>query len=342
MGEIILKAFIISVVLIAFAVPGFALKKLDMLGDGAKTTLSNILLYVCQPGLNLAAFTVFTDEEWAAINDIGRATLIKNFGITAAVSVLALGIVFALCKIVFVKNKNRSETDVYAFIAVFSNCGFLGIPFIRMFTDGNVIAVMYLMIFNLVFVVLCWTLGVYLISHNVKDISVKKVLLNPTIIATAVALVMFFVPEINIFMIDECRDLGMIPQALSTMTAPIAMILVGIALAELPIKSLFNRPGVYIAGALRLIAAPLVTFAVAVAFYYLTANSLSAAAENEYIFLAPVIAMAMSPASLVVAMTERFDGEKELAAAAYVTNTLFSVITIPLIIAAVIAMWGLL
>ena len=44
MGEIYLKVLLIMVVFSAFAVPGFALKKLKMIGEGGTLTLSNILL----------------------------------------------------------------------------------------------------------------------------------------------------------------------------------------------------------------------------------------------------------------------------------------------------------
>lgn len=340
MGELYLKAFIITLVLLVFAVPGFVLKKLNMIGDGGKKTLSNILLYVCQPALILAAFTVFSDEDYAAILATPRAELLANFGIAAAVSLVALLAVFGLCKLIFLKHKNRAAADVYTYVAMFSNCGFLGVPFIKMFTDGNAVAVMYIMVFNIVFALLIWTLGVYLITHDRKQISAKKVLINPTIIASAVALLMFFVPQINIFMMDGVRELSTIPSALSTMTAPLAMILVGIALAELPIKSIFANPSVYLAGALRLIVAPLLTLALAVVFYKMTSGYVyGLSMETDYIFLAPVIAMAMSPASLVVAMTEHYGGEKELSAAAYVNNTLLSVITVPLIVMAVVELW---
>lgn len=343
MGAIFLKAIIITLALLAFAVPGFILRKRGMVGDGGKKALGNILLYVCQPGMILAAFTVFTDADYAAIQAVGRTILLKNFGIAALVSLLALALVFGATKLVFVKAKNRAAADIYTYIAVFSNCGFLGVPFVQMFTDGNAIAVMYLMVFNLVFVVLIWTLGVFLITHDAKEISAKKVLLNPTIIASALALLLFFVPELNIFMLDGCKELQIIPQSLSVMTAPVAMILVGIALAELPFKSFFTSPGVYVAGALRLIVAPLLTFALAAACYYIFDMDLGgSAAAAEYIFLAPVLAMAMSPASLIVAMAEHYDKEKDTAAKAFVTDTLFSVITIPLIVSAVTVMWSLL
>lgn len=340
MGEIFLKAIIITAVLLFFAVPGYALKKLNMLGEGAKLTLSNILLYVCQPAMIVAAFAVFSDGDYAKIRAVSRVEILCNFALCAALSLAALGVMFLICKLVFIKSKNRAAADIYTFIAVFSNCGFLGVPFVQMFTDGDPLAVMYLMVFNLVFAVLVWTLGVYLITHNFKDVSAKKVLLNPTIIATAVALLLFFVPEINFFMFDAVKELGNIPSALSSMTAPVAMILVGVSLAEMPLKSLFTTAGVYVAGALRLVAAPIITFALAVLFRTVSAGYIdSLTAPTDYVFLAPVLAMIMSPASVVVALAERYDGEKELAAKAYVTNTLFSLITVPLLVMAVTELW---
>lgn len=343
MGAIFAKAIIITLALLFFAVPGYILKKKQMIDDGGKKALGNVLLYVCQPAMILNAFTVFSDADYAAIKAAGRLTLLQNFALCALVSLLALLLVLAVTKAVFVKSKNRAAADVYTYIAVFSNCGFLGVPFVQMFTDGNAIAVMYLMVFNLVFVILIWTLGVYLITHDRKELSAKKVLLNPTIIATALALLLFFVPEINIFMLDGCQELQIIPQALSAMTAPLAMILVGIAFAELPVKSFFTDPGVYIAGGLRLIVAPFITLALAVAMYYaMPAGFGGADPASDYIFLAPVMAMAMSPASLIVAMAEHYDKQKSTAAKAFVTNTLFSVVTIPLVVAAITSVWAML
>lgn len=341
MGAIFLKTFVILAALMLFAVPGLVLKKLNMLGDGAKTTLGNILLYVCQPALIISSFTVFSDADYETIRSYDRVALLADFGVAAAVSTVAILAMFALCKAVFVRYKDRPAADVYTFIAMFSNCGFLGVPFVEMFTDGNAVAVLYVMVFNLVFAVLAWTLGVYLITHDAHDVSPKKVLLNPTVIATAVAVVMFFVPEINFFMIDGCKELGTVPSALGTMTAPISMILVGVALAELPVRSLFDKSGIYVAGALRLVVAPLVTFGIAVAFKYMTAGDVAAHPDGEYVFLAPVLAMCMPPAAIIVAMTERFGKAKELAAAAYVSDTLFSLVSAPLMILCVTELWEL-
>ncbi len=338
-----LKVLLIMAVLFAFMVPGFALKKLKLMGEGAAFTLSNLLLYVCQPALVVKSFCVFSESEWEAVNSVSKLTLLQNFGMIAAITVVSMGLVFGLCKLVFIKSGNRSAADVYSFIAVFSNCGFIGAPFVEMFTDGNAVAVMYIMVFNVVFNLLCWTLGVVLITGGFKEIKLKKILLNPAIISGVAALLLFFVPQINIFMFNGFKELQIFPKYLAYMTAPLSMVIVGARVAEMHPKTLFCSGGIYLSGVLRLIIAPFLTFAVALIFYPLIINLRGAVAgADQYVILAPVIAMTMSPAASVVAMAERFNGDRQTAAAAFVTNTLISIITIPLIITAVMSIWGLL
>ncbi|MDE6401903.1 MAG: AEC family transporter [Clostridiales bacterium] len=340
MGEIYLKAALITLALLAFIIPGAILKKLNLFGDGAKRTLSSILLFVCQPALMVDAFCVFSDEEYSALRNVGRVNILIDFCISAAVAVVAIFIIFGFCRLIFIKYKDRAESDVYTFIAMFSNCGFLGIPFVQVFTDNDVLAVMYIAMFNVVFIFLCWTLGVYLITHDRKDIKIKKILLNPSIIASIAALLLFFVPQINFFMLDGVKDLQIIPQSLATMVAPISMMLTGIELAELPIKSLFTDKGVYISGALRLIVAPIIAFAVAVAFAYVCKGYTDPSdGTRAYIYLAPVIALAMAPASVVIAMTQHYERPNPKCAASVITNTLLSVVTVPLVMIAMLEIW---
>ena len=340
MAQVYLKVLLIMAVFAAFALPGFALKKLKMIGEGGTLTLSNLLLYVCQPALAINAFCVFSQEDWAAVQAVETPVLLKNFGLTLAISVLAIGLMFALCKLVFIKAKDRKAADVYSFIAVFSNCGFFGIPFVEMFTDGNPLAVMYIMVFNVMFNLSCWTLGVYLITGSFKEIRLKKLICNPAIISNFVALILFFVPQINIFMMEEVKELRVFPQYLSYMTAPLSMVIVGIRLAETPPKQLFCKKGVYLAGGLRLVIAPFLTLLISMPFWGLFGKG-AACGFEEYVYLSPIIAMTMSPAASVVAMAERFNGDKETATAAFVTNTLLSIITIPLVITAVMAICGI-
>ena len=341
-AEIFIKVILAIAVLLAFIVPGYVLRRLNLINHESKRSLSAILLYVCQPALIINSFCVFSKEDWALIQSIGTVTLLKNFLIAACLSVAAMLAVLAVCKLVFIKYADRDKAHIYSYIAIFSNCGFLGVPFIQILTDGSILAVMYLMIFNLVFAVMVWTLGVWLLTGSSKEISIKKVLLNPSIISMAVALLLFFLPQINFFMFEEVEELQILPSYLSTMTAPLSMIIVGVSMAELPFKSLFTDGGAYVAGALRLIAAPVITFALACLFLLMCRSFLGQSPQVEYVYLAPVIAMSMSPAATVVAMAEQYRKGERTATIAFITNTLLSLITVPLILMAILQLWQIL
>ena len=297
MLQIYLKVLIIMSVFAAFAIPGYALKKAKMIGEGGTLTLSNLLLYVCQPALAINAFCVFSDEEWqiGARRRLPRA--FKKFRHLCRRFAACVGCNVRAVQAGVLKSKDRRAADVYSYIAVFSNCGFFGVPFVEMFTDGNPLAVMYVMVFNIVFMVLCWTLGVALITGSFSKVSVKKVLLNPAIIAIAVALLLFFVPQINVFMYKQVKELAILPEYLAVMTAPLSMLIVGIRVAESSPKQLFCKRGVYVAGALRLIVAPFLTLLVSLPFWSLLGSGAESGFE-EFVYLAPVIAMAMSPAGV--------------------------------------------
>ena len=80
MTQIYFKVLLIMGVLFAFTVPGFALKKLNLLGERAAFTLSNILLYVCQPALAISSFCALSREQWERVSDMPTLQLLKNFG----------------------------------------------------------------------------------------------------------------------------------------------------------------------------------------------------------------------------------------------------------------------
>ena len=342
MGELYLKTLIIMLVLSAFIVPGFILRRIKMLSANSTESLSAILLYVCQPMLIINSLCVFDEAEWAVISSMSKVSLLCDFAIVMAVSTVAFLLLFAICKLIFIKYQNKTAAGIYSFITLFSNCGFIGVPFIEMFSDHDPLASVYVMVFNIVFCVFSWTVGVYFITGNRQDISFKKVILNPTIVASIIALLLFFVPEINFFMFEEVEEIQVFPQYLAYTTTPVSMLIVGIRIADMTARDIFAKPAAYFAGALRLLLAPAVTLCAALVFFAVIKAIDPSAVQRDYAFLAPVISMAMSPAASVVAMSTRFKGDTALAATTFVTSTLISIIIIPLIASAAMSIWGML
>lgn len=306
-------------VLVAFMVPGYILRKKKLLGDESLVSLSNILLYVCLPVLMVKAFAVnpVTPTYGVFINMLWAVLM----------SFISMLVSFGVSRLCLIKEKNLSKKNVYSFAAMFSNCGFIGIPFIDMLTDGDGGSIMYIAVYNVAFNMLVWTLGTYFMTGDKKSINLKKAFLNPSMIGSYVGLLFMFIPQINIFNMAALSVLSEIPIYFSCMTSVLSMFIVGVRLADIPLKTLFTDKNAYISAAVRLVITPALTFLTLVfvdryifAFY------------TTGIWLAILVASAMSPASSVVAYAEAFGGDRVSAARSFVLGTLLSVITVPVIV----------
>ena len=324
MLDIIIKVSLIMAVLFAFALPGFLLAKTKLVRPESLASISNVLLCFAQPLMLIEAF---------AVDPIAptKATLL-NFLWVLLFSFAALLLTFLAAKLVFLykrsgkdgRDESRKKRDVLVFVGTFSNCGFVGLPFVDMFTEGDTEAMMYVTVFNVAFNVLVWTLGAYLITQDRRQISLKKAVLNPSTLGALVGFLLFLVPEINIFNMEPVKELQKIVTYAGGMTAPLSMLVVGVRMAELSPKQLFGDKDIYIAAFVRLVLSMALTYLLILPFQ-LTGLFGSA----PYVLLTPVIAMAMPPAASVVAFAEKMDGDKTTAAAAYATGTLLSVFTLP-------------
>ena len=319
MVQIIVKVLLIMLVLFVFAVPGFILKKTNLVKADSLYSISNILLCFAQPMLIIQAF---------AVNPIApTGNTLLNFLWVFLFAVAAIFLTFFVSKLCFLFMKGeeqRQKRDILIFISTFSNCAFVGIPFVDMFTGGDSEAMMYVTVFTVAFNLILWTLGAYLITQDKKQISLKKALLNPCTIGSVIGFVLFLVPQINIFNMDEVAELQQIVTYGGGMTAPLSMLVVGVRIAELSPKKLFRDKTIYLAAFVRLVLSAALSYLLILPF-----RLTGVFADTPYVLLAPVIAMAMPPAASVVAFAEKLDGEKEFAAAAYATGTILSIVTLP-------------
>lgn len=318
MPEILRKSSLILFVLFAFAVPGFVLRKLKLVSGESLLSLANILLCVCQPMLSVKAF---------AVNPVAPSgRILLNFLYVFLFSVAAIFLTFGASKLVFLfmKKDERPKRDILVFIGTFSNCSFVGLPFVEMFTNGNSEAMMYIVVFAVAFNIVLWTLGAYLITQDKKQISLRKALLNPCSVGSAIGFLLFCVPRINIFHMSAVAELEQIPAYLGNATAPLSMIIVGVRLAELKAKELFADPKIYLASFVRLFLSFGLTYLLILPF-----KLTGVFADAPYVLLAPLIAMSMPPAASIVAFAEKFGGEKRFAAASYCTATILSFVSLP-------------
>ncbi len=243
--------------LILLAVPGFMLAKCKMVGEKASETISNIVLYVCQPALVLMGFQ---GEEYSA--DIGINILIVA-GLTFAVHFIMTGIMF-----VCVRNKdNNAKLNCLRFASIFGNCGFMGLPMIDSLFNGLGEAIIYCAVVLAVFNILSWTLGVYIMTKDRKQISIKKIVFNPTIISVIIGFVIFIIakrPIVDIWSADSTAGIIVSKliysvDLLAKTVTPMAMMVIGIKLANANLKQIFLDKTAYWCCFFKLFVASIVT-----------------------------------------------------------------------------------
>lgn len=298
-------------VLVFLAVPGYILRKIKFFKEKDSKPVVMLLIYITQPFMIIMSFQgksfspdILTGMMWVFI-----FTLFIHIAIIIG------------AKLLFDRfNITPDKKGIYTFASVFSNCGFMGIPVINALfrgTEGLGEMLIYVSVYIAVFSIVNWTIGIYIISGNKKYISIKNAFINPVTISLAVSLTLFF-GGVNLYAVFN--ELAVAFKMLGDMTTPLAMIIIGIKLAEMSILKVFSSPLVYLSTFIKLIAAPVIMF--------FTLSFFNVPQLAVYVL---VIITAMPTATLTVANAERFGGDSITAAKTMICSTLLCVITIPLI-----------
>jgi len=315
-----LDVLITVVFLLALAIPGFIFAKLKMIPQSASGALSTLVLYGCQPIL------VFTSFQGCAYDP----KLALNMLIVAGLALVIHLLMFLIVKLLFFKWAKEDKTKIVKYLSVFSNCGFMGLPFLQsLFTDGGIQAelIVYCAVVLAVFNVLSWTFGVYIMTGDRKQISVKKVLLNPVIIAVVISLVFFFAFQKPLIELSSEGTVGYKITSklmsslnfLSTMVTPLSMIVIGIRLANVNFRQLLTDKWAYGATAVKLVVMSLVSMFV-VAFL-----PISATIQYTIFFL-----LAMPSAASGAMMAVQFGKDGDFASVVVILSTICSIATLPL------------
>lgn len=228
---IILKQIVIMFIYMGI---GYGLFRLKLITKEGSKSLANLILYVVLPCVLVKSFCLERTPErvkWLLISVAGAAVLL----VTA----------MWISHLVFRKH------PVDDFGAAFSNAGFIGFPLITAVLGGQ--AVFYAAGFVALINALQWTYGQSLMSGDPSMRSIKAVLKNPLVISVGIGLLVFFcnisLPSIVL------SPMG----ALAALNAPLAMIILGVYLAQTDIVSIFTEPRLYLTAAVRLVLIPLVS-----------------------------------------------------------------------------------
>lgn len=312
--------FLTVTFLLVLAIPGFIFAKTKMFPKSASETLTVIVLYGCQPIL------IFTSFQGCAFNPSIAVNMLIVAGIAIAIHLM----MFLIVKLAFIKWQAVEKVKLVKYLSVFSNCGFMGLPFLQsLFTDASLQAelVIYCAVILAVFNILNWTFGVYIITGDKKEISAKKVLLNPVIIAVVLSLAVFFIIQKPLV---EIAAAGTIAYKLltklmsklnflSNMVTPLAMFVIGVRLANVDFKAIFTDKWAYVATMTKLLVMSFVTM-------FLVAYLPIASTIKYTIFFLLSMPSATSGAMMAV----QYGKDSDFASVGVVLSTIISIVTLPL------------
>ncbi len=317
-----LEVLITVLSLVILIIPGYLLVKTKLFGDKADAVLSSLVLYGCQPML------VFMSFQKTAFNSKIALNMLTVAGLAILVHLIMIGFVYLAVRTKNADAKKKAKLNCLRFSSMFSNCGYMGLPFLQsLFGDGNAEIIIYGGIIIAIFNILTWSIGVCMMTGDKKQISVKKALLNPTVIAIFIGLAVFFIaqkPIVNLAPDGNVLDdiLTKLMQAfnyLGEMVTPLAMIVIGVKLANQNLKSIFLDKWAYFNAFIKLVVMSVVAMLV-VAFLPV----------DNAVKYAVFFCLSMPSATNTVLFAVRFGGDGNSASVFVLLSTLLSVATIPL------------
>ena len=297
-------ALLAVAVLLLIAAPGYILMKRKMLSESCIPGFSKILLFVCQPCLAVFSFGGL-EFSWKLLADIGIfAALI------IAVHAIMLGGSFLVLK-------KKSKEPIYRIITIgttFGNCAFFGIPVIEaLMPERAPSLIVYTTVYAVVMNVLGWTVGSAIISRDTKYVSVKKIFLNPAMIGTAIALLIFITG------IDFPKEIDSMIEYTARMATPLSMIVMGMRLGTMNFKKIFTDYRVYVTIAVKQFLMPLIAFGIVMLLPELDAGL------RQTFF----ITCACPIASIVLNFSEIVGEGQEAGANLVLVSTMCSILTLP-------------
>ena len=176
-------------VMAIIVIVSFIFSRKNAFGNEASQYLSRLLLYVINPCMIVSTFDVeFSGQK------------LRSLGLAIGVSLAFHLAMMVLATLLFARKKSSqgqnslqgqegSRDSLSKIAIVFTNSGFIGIPLINGVFGGE--GVFFLMGYILVFNVLLWVWGEWLMTGTMRPL---KILANPNVLACAAGLAVFCLP----------------------------------------------------------------------------------------------------------------------------------------------------
>lgn len=290
-----------GVIFIVLAV-GYAANKLKVINRDSNKLLTRLVLNIAMP-------CTILNSVMAGNIDIS--------GAEAAFFMLMVLLTFAIAFILVIPVPKllgtiREDSGLTGYMIVFGNVGFMGFPVAEAIFGPQ--SAFFVALFNIPFSILAYSVGILMVSGKGDKINFR-LFINPSLIASLLA-ILIFVFKISAPLV-VVKTTGLIGQ----MTTPAAVMVIGSTLASIPLKEVFGQRLLYSVTVIKLVAVPLITWLILRLFV-----------TNELMLGILVVLSGMPTASNATMLCMEYGGNERLASKGVFLTTLFSVVTIPLLV----------
>ena len=283
---------------------GYAVVKAGLMKSSESKSVSVIMVYLVIPCVILNAFQV----EYTP--DVQKGLLL------ACAAAVAVHILFLLLTAILKKPLHLDVIERATII--YSNAGILVIPLVQELLGQEY--VIYSSAYIAVQLILIWTHCKNMLCEEDK-LEWKKVLLNVNIISIIVGVVLF------IFRIQLPSGAQDVLNMMNNMIGPLGMLLAGMVIAEVPLKTVFTRKRIYLSAALRLFIYPV--FVLGLMKVIQTFASIQ---DSKQILLTVYLASITPACATVTSMAQLYDKDAAYSSSLYVLTTLLSIATMPVMV----------
>lgn len=279
---------------------GVILAKLSILTTDTRKKLSSMLIHVVAPMYVVASFQIEFSKD-----------LLSSLGIVAGIAFFVILLGLFAGRILW-RKKEKSKSQVLTHAMGFMNCGFIGYPLL--YGLYGEIGVLYASIYVLVFQCFLWTLGVMIFSEKPKTWYAP--LLQPGIISVVIGLALFVLKiKLPLFLFNAFDMVG-------SMTAPLAMLIIGAFLSEVDIIHSLRDFPTYVVSFFRLLLAP--------AMVCIALILLGFRPDDGVFFTCAVLLAGMPAATNTVLFATNYNSDAKYSASVVAISTVASGLTIPL------------
>lgn len=292
--EQLLKMFFIM--LLAFVC--YKIKLVDQKGN---KTVSDLLLLVVNPILIITVYQTGYKPE------LVRGLLLA---FVAAAATHIIGIVIST---LLIRPKAGADYCIERFNAMYSNCGFIGIPLIGSALGDT--GIFYLSAYMVMFNLFSWTHGVVLMEKKFSMKNLREGLVSPMFIATLAAVLLFFLQlKIPSVLLDSMNYIA-------DMNTPLAMMVAGFSVAQADIVKMCRNLRLYYTSAIKLIIFPICTIPLLLLFNLPTDVAMTI-----------LIAAACPSATTGTMMAIRYNQNYSYSSEIFSMTTVLAVVTMPVLV----------